>query len=186
MRALVFPAILVLVMAVIGHVLTLHLVPSVIMGTAMNRLAAQGAALHSFRLAPRTTPQTQLVVRPSPDLAYSICAYHLRGPQPLRIRAAAYDDYGSISFFDARTNNFATIRIEETAPDSSGPDILLRGPAGGEPDGLFDGHDLKSPTPQGLILIRRLAPTQQAYDRVKAIASADVCALSSSAGTISE
>ncbi|MGB3754558.1 MAG: DUF1254 domain-containing protein [Parerythrobacter sp.] len=88
------------------------------------RLTALGTPQHAFRLAPRMTPQTQTVVRPSPDLAYSICLYDLTAaPEGLLVTMAAFDDYASLSFFDARTDNFATVR-------GTGRDLTVAAAAG--------------------------------------------------------
>ncbi|MCI4645561.1 MAG: DUF1254 domain-containing protein, partial [Hyphomonadaceae bacterium] len=93
---------------------TLHKMPGLIMSRAMVKMEASGIALHDFTLAPRMTPQTQTVVRPSPDLAYSICLFEFGADlTELDIRIAAYDGMSSVSFFDAKTNNFAVHRVPE-------------------------------------------------------------------------
>ena len=44
-------------------------------------------------------------MRPSPDLAYSACVYDLSAG-PIRVTAAAWDDYMSVSAFAANSDNF--------------------------------------------------------------------------------
>jgi len=164
--------------ALIGHLVVLQAIPGLIMSTAMERMEARGVALHQFNLAPRTTPQTQTVVRPSPDLAYSICRFDLSDDEILLVRAGLYDDYASVSFFDARTNNFATVRVGAGDNPSSGSQVLLRAPGGPKADSAsFPGLQVEAPTQRGLILIRRLAPTKADYEHVASIASTDSCAL---------
>ncbi|MCL4671748.1 MAG: DUF1254 domain-containing protein [Sphingomonadaceae bacterium] len=148
-----------------AHVYTVQAAPAFIMGRAMDAMEQRGVPLHAFSLAPRTTPQTQTVVRPSPDLAYSVCRYdfdQLDGP--LTVRMAAWDNYSSVSFFDGETNNFLTVR-----GDGKAREVVLHGPA------PVSSRAHRSPTTKGLILIRRLAPTQADYDRVTGVSASDLC-----------
>ena len=224
-----------------GHMATLYLVPEFIMDRTFKSMEARGITPHSFNLAPKATPESQTVVRPSPDLAYSICLFDFTdNPNPLHVTAAHRNGnpsshkpsanggstgtntaYASISFFDARTNNFATIRVQEnnqgnnqenTRPgndENNGENndgnngtgnrannqahnknsnttstILL--PPGAGPDMVLKGNSplsvnaetvriINSPTKRGIILIRRLAPGEDEYLRVKATAPLDQC-----------
>lgn len=122
--------------------------------------------MHDFNLSPRNTPQTQTVVRPSPDLANSICLFDLDKTEQVNIRAGAWDKVGSVSFFDARTNNFATIRLDANNETR----LILRKKGMGKSD-----DRIISPTSKGLILIRRLAPTDADYKRIEIIAQTDKC-----------
>ena len=150
-----------------GHAAVLFLAPGFIMGRAMTAMEQRGMAPHGFRLVDRMTPQTQTVVRPSPDLAYSVCLFDFEASKghALGIRAAPWSDYSSVSFFDAKTNNFATLRGGGNGVDA----VLL-------PPGAIEQADaLISPSEKGVILIRRLAPTEAAYREVAAIAVGDRC-----------
>ena len=150
-----------------AHVAVLQFAPSMIMDVAMEKIAQRGAQLHRFEVGPRTTPETQTVVRPSPDLAYSACLFDLsQAPEGLRVTLAATPGYASLSFFDARTNNFLTIR-------GGGTDqVITLLPPGG--DGGTRGEAV-APTMTGVILTRRLAPTQADFDKVSQIAALDRC-----------
>ncbi len=152
--------------AVAGHILVLYQAPGFIMDRAMSATEENGVETHNFQLTPRTTPQSQTVVRPSPDLAYSICRFDLDAT-PLEIRAAPWEPYASVSLFDEQTRNFATVRAE------TGAAFRLLPPG----QKAQTDTDVVSPTRKGLMLIRRLAPTRDDYARVKAIASGDRCAL---------
>ena len=107
-----------IITAVGAHWATLSYAPSVIMDRALSTLKNRGIAEHAFTTPQRITPQTQAVVRTSPDLFYSLCRYDLstpekgdRGTSPrVKIQIAQWDGYQSLSFFDEETNNFATIR----------------------------------------------------------------------------
>lgn len=178
MKRFMLAALIFAIMGLTGHFATLHMTPGVIMGKAMKQVEARGVALHRFSLSPRTTPQTQTVVRPSPDLAYSLCRFDLSGDEALLVRAGLYDNYASVSFFDMYTNNFATVRIGAGDNPASGSEILLRAPGGAKLEhAAYAGPQFESPTRRGLILIRRVAPTVAAYEKVISIASDDSCAL---------
>ena len=52
------------------HFAALYALPGYIMGKARSRFADAGLPVHAWQIAPRVSPQTQSIVRPSPDLAY--------------------------------------------------------------------------------------------------------------------
>lgn len=170
---LVLKLVFFLVSAGVAFVFTLNQVPGLIMSRAMARMEGHGMLPHEFTLAPRMTPQTQTVVRPSPDLAYSICLFEFDGDtSELEIDVAGYGGMSSVSFFDARTNNFAVRR----APDGEPIRLTLHAP--GQTDTGPAQHPvntIKSPTRKGLILIRRLAPTAADYEQVLAASAGDAC-----------
>lgn len=156
------------VSALAAHWATLSFAPSVIMDRALSTLKDRGIAEHAFTTPQRITPETQVVVRSSPDLFYSLCRYDLSAPgASLSIRMAQWPDYQSLSFFDAETNNYFTQRgtgksVEVTlvAPGSSATGTVT------------------SPSTRGVILIRRLAPSQELFDQAKALSPQDACTLS--------
>ena len=149
--------------AAMVHVVTLNAVPGVIMDRTMATMEERGIPLHTFALAPAATPQNQTVVRPSPDLAYSICRYDLaQADGVIELRAGAFDGYGSIAVFDDKTNNIASIRVTE------GEVVRVTLGRGVE-------ADVAAASDKGLILIRRLAPTREARSRVEAAAAQDSC-----------
>lgn len=155
-----------LICAAAAHAATLHYAPAIIMNRAMDALAERGVALHRFTAPQRVTPQTQSVVRSSPDLYYALCRYDLSDPaKVLTLRMAAWPDYQSLSFFDAQTNNFATLRGR-----SDQVAVRLLSPGSAAEQGA-----IISPTRTGVILIRRLAPTQEAFDRAAALSGQDAC-----------
>ncbi|BDW82304.1 hypothetical protein MACH24_17420 [Erythrobacter sp. Dej080120_24] len=161
------PLIFGIVCAGAAHGAVLQFAPSMIMDVAMEKIADRGAQLHRFQVGPRTTPETQTVVRPSPDLAYSACLFDLsQAPEGLRVSLAATPGYASLSFFDARTNNFLTIRGGGTDRE-----IILLSPN----EGRGEPGTAVAPTMTGVILTRRLAPTQADFDQMSRIAALDRC-----------
>lgn len=167
MKRWIGPLLFLTAMAIAGHFILLNQAPAFIMDRALNMLEKRGIPLHGFQLGERITPQTQSVVRPSPDLAYSVCRYDFaEAPSGIIVRMAATPDYSSVSFFDADTNNFLTVRGEGEARD-----VTLLPPG----TNASDAGSFVAPTNRGVILIRRLAPTAEAYAAVKAIAVGDRC-----------
>lgn len=97
------PLLAMLATAVIAAIGGLFAMPHVIMGIAIDRMAER-AGENKFYHAPLTTPENQTIVRPSPDLAYSACAYDLsRGPVRIEVQPLP-GRYSSLSIFDARTD----------------------------------------------------------------------------------
>lgn len=167
MKGWIGPIALCAVASVAAHVATLSFTPSVIMDQAMATLAKRNVAMHGFSTQGRVTPATQTVVRSSPDLFYALCRYDLSGPDAvLEVKMGEWPGYQSLSFFDAETNNFATLRGEGKAID-----VTLRAPGNAITDGL------ESPTTRGVVLIRRLAPSQELFDLAMEAAKGDGCEL---------
>ncbi|MEQ5788473.1 hypothetical protein J3454_11275 [Erythrobacter sp. NFXS35] len=71
MRRWLGPVAVLALSAALVHAMTLYLAPGVIMARALDVLAQRGVALHDFTTPRRITPQTQAVVRSSPDLYYA-------------------------------------------------------------------------------------------------------------------
>jgi uncharacterized membrane protein len=167
------PLTVLLACAVGAHALTLHFAPAVIMNRAMAALAERGVALHAFTTPQRVTPQTQTVVRSSPDLYYALCRYDLSDPAArLAVRMGDWPDYQSLAFFDARTDNFATLR-------GTGRQVTVRllPPKSGPEEGA-----IVSPSARGVILIRRLAPTAERFAAAAEAGKADACRIEQVSG----
>lgn len=174
------------VIALFTHWLTLNLAPAFIMDRAMAALAARGVALHAFTAPEQVTPQTQQIVRSSPDLYYALCRYDLGAEDKpgldlvhgLTVSMARWDEYQSLSFFDAQTNNFATIRgtgkAITVAVKKGRSGHVEAGPSGNRQPGVPD-FTVHSPTETGVILIRRLAPSGEAFARAAEAGRGDQC-----------
>lgn len=174
MRRWIGPVLVLLACAAGVHALTLNFAPGFIMARAMDALAGRGVTLHDLTAPRRISPQTQTVVRSSPDLYYALCRYDLSqregrldpDAEPrVAVAMAKWDDYQSLSFFDARTNNFATIRGTGRAVA-----VNLLAPGSAPLKGA-----IVSPSAKGVILIRRLAPTRELFDQAAAASEGDRC-----------
>ena len=106
------------------HATAVILLPGLIMGGAMNKVSQQSGVNAVFH-SPAATHESRTVVRPSPDLLYSGCAFNLTQTN-LRVSAPVpAEGYWSLAFFDANTDTFL---VQNNQGDLSGSlDILLVG-----------------------------------------------------------
>lgn len=108
--------------------IVIQAVPGFIMGRALDRLAAMDAGWNQVWHGPPTDETSRRVVRPSPDILYSVCPYDL-SDGPLRLTVPWPDDgsYASVSFYDADTNNFAVISDRDRDPAGRNAILLVGG-----------------------------------------------------------
>jgi len=164
-----------LLIAVVTHTVCIYAAPRLMMNVAIERIGAAG--FNTWRLADRVTPASRQIVRPSPDFAYSACAYDL-SHGPVAISAAAWEPYWSLSLYAANSDNFYVIDDRE-AHYGAGITLIRRGARA--PDGAET--VVQSPSQRGIALIRRLAPTPAQYSAAADVSRRDVCAsLASVAG----
>jgi uncharacterized membrane protein len=141
---------------------------------ALMRLAAAkagtGLPLNEFRFGPMTTAANQTIVRPSPDLSYSLCVFDVSNG-PVLVRAEPIPGrYWSISIFDARTD-VAAVRSDR---DTGGKPALLAlvRPGQQAPDGYEAvpvGYD------KGIVLIRILLADKAEFATIDALRQKSFC-----------
>ena len=165
MRILV-PLIVFLLTGIIGHYLVLNGIPGFIMGKAHQTFAMSGVPENTWVQSPRQTPETQRIVRPSPDMAYAVCRFDTTSG-PVFINAPTWEGYGSLSIFNEQTDN---VFVADLGAQSDFQGIEIRRPAENTNAGAItlDGR--------GVALIRRLAPTQEDFDRAASLIDEAVCA----------
>lgn len=157
-----------LIIAALTHFAVIYAAPRVMMGVAMERIGAGGENV--WQLADRVTPASRTIVRPSPDFAYSACVFDLsRGP--VTIEVAPWGEYWSLSLYAANSDNFFVIDDREVR---SGAEIVIVRNRRDAPDGVA--RVVESPSTRGVALIRRLAPTPDAYAGAAQVARGDICA----------
>lgn len=158
-----------ILVAVIAHFAFIIATPRVLMNAAYARLSAAGG-VNAWRVGERVSPDARQIVRPSPDFAYSSCAYDL-SDGPLRIHVAPWETYWSLSLYSANTDNYFVIDDREAR---RGAEIVLvrRGRRAPETTATV----VESPSARGIALIRRLAPSRSTHDEAAEIAHGDVCA----------
>ena len=96
------PAVTGAIAAILSFQMTLIATPRLLMAAAHHRVSASG--VNRFTFAPLATAASRAIVRPSPDLAYSVCPFDL-AKAPLLIDVPPVPSaYWSLSVFDAETN----------------------------------------------------------------------------------
>lgn len=156
------------------HVGFMLVYPYILMTAAMNRLSNNGQRENVWTHAPRMTEDARLIVRPSPDLAYSSCVYDV-SEGPVRISVQPWGDYMSLSLFAANTDNYYT--LNDRRMPSTGAVVIVRGQGQAltaeQSAAAFE--VVESPSSRGIALIRRLAPSQEQFDRAQAARQSEVC-----------
>ena len=102
--------------ALLAHLGSTWYVPRYIMGRAVDTLVATGSA-NTLQEWPLANADSRSIVRPSPDLLYSVCVVDVRAG-PVRIRAPASAPYTSVSVFAANSDNIFVMNDQALAPDA--------------------------------------------------------------------
>jgi uncharacterized membrane protein len=166
------PTLAVLVVALVVHLVVVVSAPRVAMTVAGYRIADRAGGTNAWLHAERVTPQTQEVVRSSPDLAYSACVWDLSAG-PVRISAPTWDDYFSLSLYDSRSINFL---VANNRDGEDGVELLLATPEqAADLTGTGGVPTVTAPSTTGVALLRYLAPTPSAFTRADAVRRSAVC-----------
>jgi uncharacterized membrane protein len=151
------------------------------MSAAMARLSQNGAAVNVWTHAPRMTEDVRVIVQPSPDLAYSSCVYDLTDG-PVRLQVTPWGDYMSLSLFAANTDNFYTLNDRQMGAAPGVVILRLQGQTVAEADATAARAVVESPSARGVALIRRLAPSSDAFAAAEKARETDRCEPVSRAG----
>ena len=154
-----------LALAAVFHVLTVMAFPKAIMVALDWKSKDMGRSSNVLYHQPRVTADSRVVVRPSPDLLYSVCAYDV-SKVPLRISASVPDTYWSLSFFASNTDNFFVINDLEVKTNPV--DILLVGP-GVSYKNPGNAKVVTSPSNRGVALIRILITDENRIEELTKI-----------------
>jgi uncharacterized membrane protein len=142
-----------LLVAAVVHGVTVLFLPRFVMLRTMNGIAKTTGAANAILHAPRATWRSRTVVRPSPDLLYSICVYDLGAAGAVRISTHDMPQtYWSVSVFDADTNNFYAIN-DQQAKSGAADFILMPQGKSTEASRL---PVVAAPTNRGIVLFRTL------------------------------
>jgi uncharacterized membrane protein len=163
-----------LLVAAIVHVASVWLLPRAIMHRVFTRLADMGTG--EIRFQKRPDAGTRGIVRPSPDLLYSICAYNLsRGA--LRVHSPVpAGTYWSVSLFDDATNNFYVLDDRQAHAAREAAVDFVVAPAG-SPARLNGLKVVISPSTQGLVLFRTLINDEKKVAAIDAFRRKASCAI---------
>jgi uncharacterized membrane protein len=157
-RWLWWSALATVAVAVIVHFLTIFAIPILIMDTAMSKYPT-----NVLMKGGRTTAENRMVVRPSPDLVYSILLYDV-SQQPIRFKAQVPGDtYWSVAFYAANTDNFFVLNDQHV--ESNPLEILLVKQGAAIPENER-AQVVVSPSDRGIMLVRHLLVSDDKYDGV--------------------
>jgi len=134
-----------LVLAAIVHVAAVRIYPSAIM-LAFEARYEPNRVFH----VPEVTAGKLRIVRPSPDLLYSLAVFDL-SEGPIRVTAPVPGSYVSLSMYGSNTDNFYVTSDSQLA--DSGFDVVLIGPHDPEP-GLAETVIVRAPGETGVIVFR--------------------------------
>lgn len=174
MRSFLTGLVAFLVTFALAHFVVLNGLPGKIMSKVRDRMTSNGVPVHHWQTGGRAAPDNQTIVRPSPDLAYAICLIDL-SDGPVEITAPSWNEYGSLSVFSARTDNVYAGSLDARVagtPDMRRVVVALPDQdvsAAGEADVV------RVKQPEALTLIRRLAPTDEAYAAAAALIPESSC-----------
>lgn len=157
------------VSAAAAHYVVLTSIPGFIMTKAHERFEAGGLPSNTWVASPRQTPQTQQIVRPSPDLAYAVCRFNT-DQGPVRISAPVSEGYGSLSIFNDQTDN---IFAGDLSRDSDFAGIIAS--ASGDREIGPNGEPVVQIAGKGVALIRRLAASDEAHASATDLIAGAVC-----------
>ncbi len=150
--------------------ITATLAPTVVMHTALERMSTRfGVATNTISHSAPVTAEARTVVRPRPDLAYSVCVYDLSESPVLRVALPKSADYLSVALYDANTNNF--FHLNDAQLTTQQATIRLYSPSTLIPEGIetsVDDYALNAPTARGLVLFRAVVRNTKDWERINA------------------
>lgn len=154
---------------VLVHVAAVWALPRVIMNIAMDRMGGAGG-VNDFMHAPRTTHEFRAVVRPSPDLNYSICVLDL-SEGPVRISAPVSAPYTSVSLFADNTDNIFA-RNDRDAGEGGTVSVIAARKGQQVPQDVAVAW---LPSDKGLALVRRVILSDAHNEELNRLREASVC-----------
>lgn len=149
--------------AALVHVGAIVALPRAIMSRVLGGLSAQ-AGVNVFVHPPLATAESRAIVRPSPDLAYSSAVFDV-SDRPLHVVVPVSAPYTSLSGFATNTDNF--FALNDRAAHGEAIDVMLVGP-GTERAGLAGARVIESPSDHGVLLVRRVVPSAEAFSAIDA------------------
>jgi uncharacterized membrane protein len=138
--------------AIVVHAVVVLALPWAIMRVAIGGFAAR-AGDNTAIFPPRADETARAIVRPSPDLLYSACAFDISSG-PVRITAQVPSDtYWSVSLFAANTDNFYKQNDREAHGAAVDLVLVKQGTTVALPPGATL---VQAPTSRGIVLTRTL------------------------------
>jgi uncharacterized membrane protein len=149
--------------AALVHYAAVLALPYGIMSRVFAGLGSQ-AGVNAFVHPPLATEESRAVVRPSPDLAYSSALFDVSA-HPLHVTVPLSAPYTSLSGFASNTDNFFALNDQTAGGDPI--DVVIVGP--GTPRAGLEGRRvIESPSDRGVLLVRRVVPSAEAFPAIDA------------------
>ena len=155
-----------LALAAAVHWAAVAYTPELIMSRVMGGMSKR--SVNAIAHTERATAASRTVVKPSPDLLYSICVFDV-ARAPLKVTTAAPEGtYWSVAFYAGNTDNF--FALNDTAAGGKPATIILVGQGQvlePQPEGTLI---VSAPTTKGLVLFRTLIdsdPREPELDRLR-------------------
>lgn len=166
MKRLAILALFALAIGAIAHLIWVEYLPRRLMHHAMETMGRKGERLNQWIHARRASPEARVVVRPSPDLMYSICVLDLRqGDVRLRVHPSA--GYWSVAVYAPNSDNLYTWNDRDLP---LGVDLVLS-----RRRETTHADTVSVPFDVGIVAVRRLAGTEAAWNAAETIRKHDIC-----------
>jgi uncharacterized membrane protein len=160
-------------LAAVVHVASVWAYPRIIMSVVMKKIGGDNPA-NAFAHLALPTDKARGVVRPSSDLAYSICIADLT-KGPVHILVPLTEPYTSVAFYTTATDNYFVRNDRDTGGKAL--DLILLAPGASKPANAPAGAEIvEAPTTKSLVLVRRAAESAAAYAAIEPIREKSICA----------
>lgn len=159
-----------LLLAAVVHLGVVLAVPYVVMGRILDVAIAEAGGVNQAVAAPIQDAGERTVIRPSPDILYTACAYDV-SRQPLRVTAPLPDSYASLALFAGNTNVTYVVNDREVGDEI---DITLVAP-GAEATAPEGATVIETATDRGLVLIRFLIEDESRLAELDAVRREATC-----------
>lgn len=169
---------------ILVHILALYSMPWMIMQYALHKIRAgvpNTPVVNDMIHYGVRTPADRDVVRPSPDLLYSICMYDLSNGDLLISGNTPKQTYQSIALYGSNTDNYFVLSNQDIAGDNYSVRVTIRERAGAT-DGATAPHNAVSPTKTGIVLVRTLLANEADYESIAAVQKTGACRIASADG----
>lgn len=159
-------------LAAVVHVATVWALPRFIMSKAMEKIGGHAGVNEIVNEAP-PTDKSRAVVRPSPDLAYSICVLDL-SKTAVRIKVPLTAPYTSVALYGSNTDNYF-VRNDSQAGGKD-VDVVVVGPGVAKPAVPAGVDVIEAPSARGIMLVRRVVEDPAALPAIDAVRQKSTCA----------
>lgn len=150
------------IVAVVSHLVVVRYTPKALMALIMFNINSEAGGANRLYIPERITAKSRKIVRPAPDLAYTVCAYDL-SDGPVMATLNASDNYTSLAVFADNTDNI--FAVNDQAISGKLVTVVLRTEQQ-EIRPATDVIEVTAPSDKGLILWRRVIPSNADWPQV--------------------